>query len=74
MDVGMNTCSQNITKKRQHAVTTFKNKNSVGFFARKFTVTIKKTINLCLEIIRFEISFALISFDGEYYEYHSGKK
>ena len=31
-------------------------------------------INLCLELIRFGMSSTLISFEGEYSEYHSGKK
>ena len=47
-------------------------KSSVWFFARKLTAATKKTINLYLELIRFEMSYALISFDGEYHEY--GKK
>ena len=49
-------------------------KKSVRFFTRKLTAATKKTINLCLELIRFRMSSTLISFDGEYYEYHSGEK
>ena len=49
-------------------------KRAVSFFARTLTMATQKTINLCLEIIRFEISSTLICFDGEYYEYHGGEK
>ena len=49
-------------------------KKSVIFFARNLTSATKKTINLCLELIHFGMSSTLISFDGEYYEYHSGEK
>ena len=45
-------------------------KNAVRFFARKLTSETKKTINLCLDLIKFGMSSNLISFDGEYYEYH----
>ena len=34
----------------------------------------KKTINICLNLIRFGMSSTLISFDGEYYEYHGGER
>ena len=43
-------------------------KKAVRLFARKFTTTTKKTINLCLELIRFRMSSTLISFDGKYYD------
>ena len=49
-------------------------KKAVRFFARKLTAATKKTINPCLELIRFGMSSTLISFDGEYYEYHGGEK
>ena len=45
-------------------------RKAVRYFARKITKETKKTINLCLELIHFGMSFTLISFDGEYYEYH----
>ena len=45
-------------------------KNAVRFFARKLTSETKKTINLCLDLIQFGMSYTIISFDGEYYEYH----
>ena len=48
-------------------------KKAVRFFARTSTTATKKTINLCLELIRFLMSSTLICFDGEYYEYHGGK-
>ena len=44
------------------------------FLARKVTSEVKKTINLCLDLIQFGMSLTLISFDGEYYEYHGGEK
>ena len=47
-------------------------KKAVKLFTRKLTAATKKTVNLCLEIIRFGMSSTLISFDGEYYEYHGG--
>ena len=34
----------------------------------------KKTINLCLDLIRFGMSSTLVYFDGDYYEYHGGEK
>ena len=34
----------------------------------------KKTINLFLDLIQFGMSLTLISFDGEYYEYHGGER
>ena len=49
-------------------------KNSVRFVARKLTATTKKTINQCLELIRFGMSSTLTSFGGDYYEYNDGKK
>ena len=49
-------------------------KKAVRVFARKLTAATKKTINLCLEIIRFVMSSTLISFEGKYYEYHGGEK
>ena len=49
-------------------------KKAVRFFARKLTSETKKTINLCLDIIQFGISSALISFDEEYYKYHGGER
>ena len=49
-------------------------KNAVRFFARTLTMATKKTINLCLELIRFGMSSTLICFDGEYYEYYGGEK
>ena len=49
-------------------------KNAVILFAKKRTVATKKTINLFLELIRFGIIYILISFDGEYCEYHVGVK
>ena len=41
---------------------------AVRFFARKLTSEVKKTINLCLDLIQFGMSLTLISFEGEYYE------
>ena len=49
-------------------------KKAIWLFARKLTVATKKTINLCLELIIFGMSSTLISFNIEYYEYHSGEK
>ena len=49
-------------------------KKEVRLFARTLTTATKKTINLCLELIRFGMSSTLISFNGEYYEYHGGEK
>ena len=49
-------------------------KNAVIFFARKLTAATKKTINLCLALIRFGISSNLISFDGDYYKYHGKER
>ena len=49
-------------------------KKAVRFFARTLTAATKKTINLCLELIRFGMSSTLICFDGDYYEYHGGEK
>ena len=41
-------------------------KKAVRFFERTLTTATKKTINLCLELIRFGMSSTLICFDGEY--------
>ena len=49
-------------------------KKAVIFFARKLTSEVKKTINLCLDLIQFGMSSTLISFDGEYYEYHGRER
>ena len=49
-------------------------KKALRFFARTLTTATKKTINLCLELIRFGMSSTLICFDGEYYKYHDGEK
>ena len=49
-------------------------RKAVRFFARKLTAATKKTINLCLELIRFGMSSTLISFYGEYYKYHGGER
>ena len=49
-------------------------KKAVRFSARTLTTATKKTINLCLELIRFGMSSTLISFDDEYYEYHGREK
>ena len=46
-------------------------KKSERLFARKITAATKKIINICLELIRFGMSYTLTSFDGEYYKYHS---
>ena len=48
-------------------------KNTVILFTRKLTTATKKTINLCLEIIRFGTSSTLISFNAKYYKYHGDK-
>ena len=45
-------------------------RKAVIYFARKLTKETKKTINLFLELIHFGMSSTLISFGGEYYEYH----
>ena len=50
------------------------NRKAVRFFTRKLTAAIKKTINLCLELIRFGMSSTLIYFDGEHYKYHGGER
>ena len=39
-------------------------RKAVIFFARKVTPETKKTIKLCLELIRFRMSLTLISFNG----------
>ena len=48
-------------------------KKAVRFFARTLTRETKKTINFCLDLIQFGMRSTLISFDGEYYEYHGGE-
>ena len=49
-------------------------RKAVSFFSRKLTAATKKTVNLCLELNRFGMRSTLISFNGEYYEYHGGEK
>ena len=49
-------------------------KNAVRLFSRELTAATKKTINLCLDLIHFRMSSNPISFLGDYYEYHGGKK
>ena len=49
-------------------------KKAVNFFARTLTTATNKTINLCMEIIRFGMNSTLMCFDVEYYEYHRGEK
>ena len=49
-------------------------KKAVRFFARKLTSEVKRTMNLCLDLIQFGMSSTLISFKGEYYKYHGGEK
>ena len=49
-------------------------KKAVISFARKITAATKKTINLCLDLIRFGMSSTRISFEGDYSEYHGGEK
>ena len=49
-------------------------KNAVRFFARKLNNEVRKTINLCLNLIQFGMSSPQISFDREYYEYHGGER
>ena len=44
----------------------------VRFFSKRLTASIKNTINLCLEFFHFGVSSTLISFDGDYCEYHGG--
>ena len=44
-------------------------KKETGYFTKRLTTSTKKTINLFLEIIRFEMSSTLISYDGEYCDY-----
>ena len=45
-----------------HSIKLATTKKAVRFFARTFTLATKKTINLCLELIRFEMSSNLICF------------
>ena len=40
---------------------------------RNTTAATKNTSNLCLELVSFGMSSILISFDGEYYEYHGSE-
>ena len=47
-------------------------RKAVRFFTRGLTTSTKKTINLCLDLIRFGMGCTLISFHGWYYEYHGG--
>ena len=49
-------------------------KKIVRLFTRKLTSATKKTINLCLELIRIGMISTIIYLDGEYYEYHGGEK
>ena len=49
-------------------------RKAVRFFLRKLNAASKKTINPLLELILFGKITNLISFNGEYYEYHSGEK
>ena len=47
---------------------------AVIYFNKGINATNKKKINLFLELIHFEMSLTLISFDGYYYKYHGGEK
>ena len=49
-------------------------KKALVFFARKLTSATNKTINLCLELVSFGMRSTLISFDGNYYKYHSRER
>ena len=49
-------------------------RKAVRYFARTLTRETKKTINLCLDLIHFGMRSTLISFDGDYYEYHGGER
>ena len=49
-------------------------KKGSDILVMKLTSDVKKTINLCLDLIQFGMSSTLISFDGEYYEYHGGER
>ena len=49
-------------------------RKAVIYFARKLTKETKNTINLCLELVHFRMSSTLISFYGEYYDYHGGER
>ena len=57
-----------------HLIKLPKIKKVVRLFAIKITAATKKTINICLELMHFLMNSTLISFDGEYYEYHGGEK
>ena len=43
-------------------------KNSLRLFARKITLSTNKIVNIFLDLIHFEMSSTLISFNDEYYE------
>ena len=49
-------------------------KKAVILFARKITASTKKSIKLCLYVIRFGVSSTLISFVIKYYGYHRIEK
>ena len=49
-------------------------KKAVDFFSKKLTISAKQTIWQYLELICFGTSSALITFNGEYYEYHGGER
>ena len=49
-------------------------KKAAIFFARNITSATLKTINLCLELIRFGMSSNLITFNVKYYVYRGGEK
>ena len=45
-------------------------RKEIIFFSRLLTSATKNIVNICLDIIHFGMISNLISFDGEYYEYH----
>ena len=45
-------------------------KKALIFFSKRLTFATKNTINLLLELLCLGIRSTLISFDGDYYEYH----
>ena len=49
-------------------------KKAVRFSASKLTAETNKTINLCMYLVCFGMISILVSFDGEYYEYHGGEE
>ena len=51
-----------------------KTRKTVILSARKLIEATKKTINLCLELIRVGTSSTLIYFDVKYYEYNGGER